>query len=447
MMGMPDKKNYADRYAAYLAEIPNKTAPGRQRRQPLLGFCSDLDVVLLWDISKYNRLLNRYLHTQPEQGMGRPIASMEDFARVTSWYISRGLGGCAEIISAELCTCLQELFSSEEALGGTCAQAAAALGAMGFSTDTHLTDKSAAVCRLLKDSGTMVIENSKRIPAEKLSCSKEPIYHIILQYRKDDELIIGNDRFRIPCSNRLIFLYDSVHKHFPISPDFLRYHEQAASSPSVYLLSGFDAISDMKILQDRLDILTAHLNVMRQNHPATVFYLEEAFYLNPEIRQRLMHRLSPMMDIVGMNEEELADQIRELGGTADLTDARQVLSALDRMRRVYGMPGIVLHTKDYALYYGKDIPGCNPEEGLAMGNLMAATRARLGKYGTAEECRDTLLLPVSKAGAAFAEKLPDPAALSKEDRLYFMPSLYMEHPRYTIGLGDTFTAGVLSCFA
>ncbi|MBO4836127.1 MAG: hypothetical protein J5564_00360 [Clostridia bacterium] len=116
---MPDKKNYADRYAAYLAEIPNKTAPGRQRRQPLLGFCSDLDVVLLWDISKYNRLLNRYLHTQPEQGMGRPIASMEDFARVTSWYISRGLGGCAEITSAETCTCLQELFSSEEALGGT----------------------------------------------------------------------------------------------------------------------------------------------------------------------------------------------------------------------------------------------------------------------------------------------------------------------------------------
>ena len=53
----------------------------------------------------------------------------------------------------------------------------------------------------------------------------------------------------------------------------------------------------------------------------------------------------------------------------------------------------------------------------------------------------------SKRKGTVAEKLPDPKALSKEDRLYFMPSLYMEHPRYTIGLGDTFTAGVLSCFA
>ena len=444
---MPDKKDYAGRYAAYLAEIPVKTASGRQRRQPLLGFCSDLDVVLLWDISKYNRLLAQYLHAQPEQGLGKPIASMKDFAKVTSWYISRGLGGCAEIINVEVCTCLQELFSSEEALGGTCVQAAAALGAMGFSTDAHLTDKSMAVCRLLKDTGVMTIENCTRIPAEKLSCSKEPIYHIILQYQKDDELIIGDERVRIPCSNRLIFLYDSVHKHFPVSEDFLHYYEQAAASPSVYLLSGFDAILDMTVLQDRLDMLTAHLKVMRQNHPTTVFYLEEAFYLNPEIRQCLLHRLSPMVDIVGMNEEELADQIQEQGITIDLTDARQVLTALDKMRSVYGMRGIVLHTKDYALYYGKNIPGCDPEKGLAIGNLMAATRARLGKYGTINECKDTLSLPVSKAGTAFAEKMLDLAMISKEDRLYIVPSLYMEHPRYTIGLGDTFTAGVLSCFS
>lgn len=160
-----------------------------------------------------------------------------------------------------------------------------------------------------------------------------------------------------------------------------------------------------------------------------------------------MRRLSPGMDIVGMNEEELADQIQELGDKTDLTDARQVLSGLRRLRRTYGMRSIVLHTRDYALYYGKDIPGCDPEEGLAMGNLMAATRARLGKYGTAEECKETLSLPVSQTGTEFAEKISDPAMLSKEERLHIVPSLYMEHPRYTIGLGDTFTAGVLSCFA
>ena len=443
---MQDKNKYADRYAAHLAEIPKKTASGKQQRQPLLDFCSNLDVVLFWDITKYNRLLAQHLHGKPEQGLGTPIVSMEDFARITSWYISRGLGGNAEITNGEVCTWLQELFSSEESLGGTCAQAAAALGAMGFSVDAHLTDKSMAVCRLLKDKGTMVIEGNMRLPAGKLSCPKEPIYHIILQYQKDDELIIGDERIKIPCSNRLIFFYDSVHKNFPISEDFLRYHERAASSPSSYLLSGFDAMSEISILQERLDTLTAHLKVMRQNHPATVFYLEGAFYLNPEIKRHLMRRLCPMMDIVGMNEEELAEQVQDLGDNIDLSDARQVLSGLDKLRGIYGIRGVVLHTKDYALYYGKDIPGHDLEAGLTMGNMMAATRARLGKYGTVEECRETLLLPVSEIGVAFAEKILNVAVLPEDERLFIVPSRYMEHPRYTIGLGDTFTAGVQSCF-
>ena len=411
-----------------------------------MSFCSNLDVVLHWDISQYNRLLELHLHGQPEQGLGKPIASMEDFARVTSWYISRGLGGNAEITNADVCTCLQELFASEESLGGTCAQAAAALGALGFSVDAHLTDQSNVVCRLLKNSGTMVIDDDKRIPVGNLTCPQKPIYHIILQYQKDDELVIGDDRIKIPYSNRLIFFYDSIHKNFPISEDFLHYHEQAVSSPSSYLLSGFDAILDMAVLEERLDTLTAHLKIMQQNHPTTVFYLEGAFYLNPAVKRSLMSRLCPMMDIVGMNEEELAEQVQDLGDRIDLTDARQVLFGLDKLRGVYGMRGIVLHTKDYALYYGKNLPGYDLEEGLTMGNLMATTRARLGKYGNVRECQDTLSLPVSETGVAFATKMLETAVLPEGERLYIVPSRYMERPRYTIGLGDTFTAGVQSCF-
>lgn len=443
---MQNEKKYADLYAAHLAEISHKTGPGKQQRQPLFGFCSNLDVVLHWDIAQYNRLLAQYLHTQPEQGQGKPITSLEDFAKVTSWYISRGLGGNAEITNADVCVCLQELFSSEEALGGTCAQAAGALGAMGFSVDAHLTDKSGAVCRLLKDAGTMVIADGARIPAGELSCPEKPIYHIILQYQKDDELIIGQERIKIPCSNRLIFFYDSVHKVLPIFADFLRYYEQAESHLSSYLLSGFDAILDMDVAKERLDTLTAHLEVMRKKHPSTVYYLEGAFYMNPEVKRCFLRRLSPMMDIVGMNEEELAEQIQDLGGSVDLTDAKQVLQSLDKLRSYFGMRGIVLHTKDYALYYGKAVDGCDLREGLVMGNLMATTRARLGKYGTVAECRDTLQLPLSETGVAFAEKLLTVATLPEGEQLFIVPSRYMEHPRYTIGLGDTFTAGVQSCF-
>ena len=121
-------------------------------------------------------------------------------------------------------------------------------------------------------------------------------------------------------------------------------------------------------------------------------------------------------------------------------------TSLPSFRHVINGTGIVLHTKDYALYYGDPLDGVDMEQGLTLGNLMASTRARIGRYGTPQDCADSLALPLSQRGMTFAEDFVALAAENEGQVLVAVPSRYIEHPRYTIGLGDTFTAGVQISF-
>ena len=47
---------YLDRYADYLKKLQEEISGGPKGR-PLVGFCSNADVVLSWDAAVYNQIL------------------------------------------------------------------------------------------------------------------------------------------------------------------------------------------------------------------------------------------------------------------------------------------------------------------------------------------------------------------------------------------------------
>ena len=63
--------------------------------------------------------------------------------------------------------------------------------------------------------------------------------------------------------------------------------------------------------------------------------------------------------------------------------------------------------------------------------------------GILEDCRETLACPLSETGLRFARELD---STSMKHSVCLVPSRYMEKPKYTIGLGDTFVAGVQCAF-
>ena len=432
---------YIERYEDALNRVEFlKNAGERLQKVPAMGFTSNFDVVLKWDVRTYNKILATFLS---EENSAKEMKSIEDFVQITSSYIAKGLGGNFDILSKNLCSFLNREFKSEFSLGGTCAQAAAALGSLGIPSHIHLTDKSGEVCKLLDYPGITSNVGDKRVAIREIKSEELPIYHYILQFSKDDELYLGEEVIKIPCSNRLILFFDKVQKSVPIQIDYMRYVEKHATSFSSYLISGFDAIVDIDLMKDKAMTLGEHLKRVKSKNPNIILYYENAFYMNQEVNAVCLEYWGSQVDIVGLNEEELQMQIKTNEKHLSMDCLENILYALKSFRKHYKVKGVVLHSKDYALYYGEKLKNIDIELGLTVGNLMSSTRARTGKYGDVKECELSLSLQLSSKGLELYKEIEH---IDLEDSLVFVPTKYMEHPKYTIGLGDTFTAGVMTSF-
>lgn len=435
---------YQDRYLEYLEAVPAKISRCLETGgRPVIGYSSDYDAIAEWDADSFNQLLSEYLKEEPSFSEGETIDSMEDFARIVSYFAIHGLGGEVDITSGEVIEELKKRFKMQYALGGTCAQGAAALGAMGMPVLVHVTDRSKEVLACMDYEGMESVKGENKVPLKECVTEEEPLIHLIMQYTKGDVLRAGGKEYILPLSNRLIIDYDPVYKFLPVQKDFLEYVENHAEDIYCYNISGFNGMVDMEVLKERLKELKMHYKAVKEKNPDARIYFESAHYISTEIRDYAYECLSEVMDIMGMNEEELVDLTVKKDHPVDKENIRSVLSGLDYLLELYPVKGIVMHSKDYSLYYGERMEDIDLEMGLTLGNLMSGTRARIGRYGTQEECRENLKLALSPSGVRFAEELTE---MRLKHTAILVPSRYMEKPRYTIGLGDTFVAGMQMCF-
>lgn len=436
---------YLDNYKLYLDKVPNDIKKCVETgNRYVMGYTSNLDVIIEWDAAIFNELLSKYLVSEPSAKEGDIIDSMENFASIVSYYAMYGLGGEAEITNIEVCQYLEKYFKTKFSIGGTCIQGAAALDAVGFPVIAHITDRCKELCSMLSNSKIYLIGESGLKPIKDMASDLEPIRHMILQYSKGNEIIINNSKYSVPLSNRIIMDYDKVHKNLPVDKEFIEFCESNADKIYSYNISGFNAIVDEDIITARLDELSGHYENVKNKNPNCIIYLESAHYLNSKCKVMVFKKLSKYIDILGMNEEELLDLLGQLNITVNTLNLESILKGLDRLVSEYEVRGIVMHTKDYSMYYGNDIPEVDVEKGLTLGNLFSGTRARTGRYGSLEDCYESLKLPLSEIGVEFAN---DIESIKCKMKACIVPSRYMENPVCTIGLGDTFTAGFQICFS
>lgn len=435
---------YTDRYQEYLQLVPDKIRRCEETgRRAVLAYASNLDVLVRWNCESFNRFLAEYLKEEPSFQEGDEIASEEDLARILSYFVIHGLGGEVDITSRKVIDVLTEYFDVEYGLGGTCAQGAAALGSMGIPVLVHITDCSKDVIRQMSGIRIEAVKHGRAVPVETCVSGEEALCHFIVQFTKDDVIRVFGKEYKVRLSNRLIMGYDTVHKVLPVEEEFLAYCEKNAKDICSYDISGFNAVTDRKIMQERLERLAVHYRSVKEKNPDCRIYFESAHFINNEIREYTYQTLAEVIDIMGMNEEELVDLTRTRGYTVDKDSLDSILKGLEELIKVYPVHGFVVHSKDYALYFGKDMPGTDIEQGLTLGNLVSGTRARTGRYGSVSDCRETLKLELSGTGLAFAKELE---GYHLPYKVVLVPSRYMEKPATTIGLGDSFVAGMQICF-
>ena len=144
-------------------------------------------------------------------------------------------------------------------------------------------------------------------------------------------------------------------------------------------------------------------------------------------------------DIIACSDEELFE-INGVSHSSFGGNPYMLMDLLDKFFHTYHpRRGVVIHSRDVSMYYGNPLPeGRDVKSALAMGNMVASAKARYSDYGTREMVFSIADQPDSTVGLQRIKTLEKGGVIA-------VPTKPVEHPACTIGLGDSFTAGFLSC--
>ncbi|RCW52208.1 ADP-dependent glucokinase/phosphofructokinase [Halanaerobium sp. ST460_2HS_T2] len=412
-------------------------------KYPAMGYTSNLDLISDFNVQKFNQLINDEL---PELSIkdieiADKIDSVEKLIKTITYFCANGIGGEVDIEDEKV---LKKYFDWEYGIGGTAVQAAMALATIKCPSIVHLTEKSKEMCELLADPEVYtVLDNGKLEHTDQIKSNTENEIHFIIQFKKGDIIQLKDQEIKIPDSNRLIITQTSINENLPLSDSYFKYIENNAEKISSNVLSSFNVIQDKSILLDRLKYIKKHLNKFREKNNSGIVFFEDAHYHNLEIKKLCMENIYPQVDILSLNEEELDYTLKFYDFPVEIENIISCVKGAEYLRDKFGIKkGVIVHTKDYSMYVGQKLE-IDIEEGLIYGNLLATAKAKHGFYGNIQQISELFDLELSPRGVKARKEIENSIY---SDQVVIVPTKYIDKPKYTVGLGDTFVAGVQLCF-
>lgn len=385
----------------------------------VLGIGSTTDYELEWDAETLSQLAEQYTVSLAELDTARPVVDERSLIVSILSFLAMGRGGERFVATTELIEIFTARFASRVTLGGTSPRAALALAALGHQSLVHLVSINDTVRELLPP------EMSTLCSAER--DSSEP--HLIVQYPAGGKVRLVDGELTAPRANRLIYVNDEPNRLVRISSQLAAHVAEA----DVFLLSGFNTMRDEVLLQDRLDEVSSMMMAMR---PGAISIFEDAGAHDRALGERVRDSICGVVDVYGMNEDELFDYV---GSSFDLHDPDRAEAALRKITSLIPARCLVVHTAHWAVALSSDAERWRPAVQSAV--EMAATRYLQGDEATAADVQRTRTLPIQPGGAAFAAELERRFGGAS----VCVPAYQVTTPTpTTIGLGDSFVGGFIA---
>ena len=308
----------------------------------------------------------------------------------------------------------QNLPISNWGLGGTGAQAAQALTLLGGRALITLEDRTQRQLSVIHPDVLIATERGleKRQAIEGSGFGKPA--HYIFEFNAGEA--IGTEHAKRSTRVIVRFADDRLDR----DPAFVWESVTHARQAGAAVICGFNEVSSA-FLAAELEYTTGLLSAWRTEGLSAI-HLELGGYEDFGLRDQVLSTLGPLVSSLGMSHSEL----REFGSADIATEAATLRTAL-------GLNRLCVHADTWALA----ITNSNPErelESLMCGCLLAACRAAAGQVA----------IPAGMPLDAAFHAPPYPTISRQNDGwLVCCPAPYLEQPKATIGLGDTFLAGTL----
>ncbi|MBV8098249.1 MAG: 6-phosphofructokinase [Verrucomicrobia bacterium] len=336
-------------------------------------------------------------------------------AKALQWRAANGIGGELFFDWPEAEGWIaQNLDISSWGLGGTGAQAAQTLAVLGARALVTLQDRSQRQLSVIHPDVLVATRQGleKRGALEGSGPSKPA--HYIFEFSAGE--LVGPERAK--RSTRVIVRFADD----PLDRDlaFVQESVAQASQAGAAVICGFNEVASASLATE-LEYSKNLLSAWRDKGLTTI-HLELGGYEDLSLRDQVLSALAPLISSLGMSHSEL----RQFGsGDVDI-------EAINLHRKL-GLNRICVHADTWGL----SVTNNDPEhelESLMCGCLVASCRAARGHISVPTGVPPNTLLydppypPISKQNGS---------------TLVCCPAPYLEQPKATIGLGDTFLAGTL----
>ncbi|MGA7149556.1 MAG: ADP-dependent glucokinase/phosphofructokinase, partial [Microbacterium sp.] len=292
----------------------------------VLGLGGTVDFEVAWDADVLGALAVEYGITADELTTMAPILDERGLVVTVLGFVATGAGGERFVASSEIVARFAARFDTAVTLGGTGVRAGLALDRLGIPSVQHLVSIDDNVRRLLPPSMTYV--------SSATADTLDP--HLIVQYPAGANVqLAAGGTITAPGANRIILANDPPNREMALAADL----PDALADAAVFLISGFNTMTDADLLARRLDDLRAAMERLRGD--ALVYYEDAGFY-ERSFSRRIRARLLSRIDVYGMNEDEMQEY---LARAVDLLAPREVAAALRDLHRLIPARALVLHTR------------------------------------------------------------------------------------------------------
>jgi ADP-dependent phosphofructokinase/glucokinase len=301
-------------------------------------------------------------------------------------------------------------------VGGTGPQAAWALGALGAPSVMALARRGREQLSVLPE-GVLLCAGAELVPAHALVTSEgeAAARHEILEFSSGT--LWAGRRLRRPSRVILRFAPIALEVDF----EFLAMQEGLSAKASAALLSGLNGLGDKDV--DSLE-WAVHLSRIWKENEIALRHLELGDSSRPSEFRDIVVGLRGLYSSVGLSASELEKFWRL---SSDLpTSALELAKILD-------CSCLVVHADRWSLAAHRG-DRAQVVQRLMAGNLLAAARAERGAPQRDVRPAD---------GSEYSLDLPRSGAMENGWWIECVPTPHLRSPASTIGLGDTFTAGVI----
>lgn len=304
------------------------------------------------------------------------------------------------------------------AIGGQCGQAALAASRLAVESYLHLPEKCRVIGKLLGGS-VYVAQERGFVPADSLTEECDPGVHFVIELRRG-EVHFGR---AVPEATRFIASYDPAGEELRLDEAFLEQIRGKLTEIEKGLVSGFHLARAGRASE--IGRVARILAEWKEQNPGLFLHIELAQYRSQRVLREVRCRLFPLADSIGMDMTEL----RQVTGESELIPALQEACGLAER--------VVVHCSSYALCLSDDYPK-QVKAALQFGSLLAAFRAKHGRLPSMAELERFSPPKPCRSGIEARRELMKHRF---DKSLVVVPALYVEEPKATVGLGDTFALG------